>query len=64
VVAVPANAYLEASGNSWECERGFRQEQTGCARLTMPANAYIDYSGHGWSCADGFHRRDDGCVAD
>jgi len=59
---VPQNGYLDGSGHSWQCERGFEREQTVCKALAVPANAYISYSGNNWSCADGFRRRDDRCV--
>jgi hypothetical protein len=62
VVDVPENAYLDSNGNGWQCERGFRREQTVCKTLIVPANAHTGYSGNDWNCADGFRRHDGRCV--
>jgi hypothetical protein len=60
---VPANGYLDSTGNGWKCDRGFKQEDTACTALNVPANAYIDYSGNGWHCEDGFHKQGALCGA-
>ena len=61
---MPANAYLDSSGNGWKCERGFKQEQSACTALTLPTNAYINYSGNNWNCTDGFRKQGETCIAD
>jgi len=62
-IEVPANGYLDARGNDWKCERGFRQQDSVCVALALPANAYVDYSGNDWTCEEGFRKQSGACLA-
>ena len=61
-VEIPANAFLDSSGQRWECQRGFRRELDSCHEIDLPANAHLDYSGHGWACNRGFERDGEVCT--
>ena len=61
-VAVPENGYLDFSGSSWRCERGFRRDREACLPLQLPPNTHVDYSGNAWACNDGYNRLVDDCV--
>ena len=63
-LAIPANAFLSRSGRSWECERGFRREESTCIAVQVPPNAHLDYAGDNWKCNRGSHSHNSGCVAD
>lgn len=55
-VIVPANGYLDSSGRSWKCDRGFRTESQSCSKVDVPANAFLTKSTHGrgWECMRGY----------
>jgi hypothetical protein len=61
---IPTNAFLSRSGRSWECERGFRREESACIAVQVPPNAHLGYAGDNWKCDRGFHSHNSGCVAD
>ena len=58
-VEVPQGAYLEASGDRWKCERGYRRDAGGCMLIEVPANAYLDSSGGEWVCGRGYREDSD-----
>ncbi len=62
-VDVPANAILDYTGRTWECEPGYHRSGKTCVVVQIPANATLDYSGHAWECRRGYHRSGKGCVA-
>jgi hypothetical protein len=39
---VPENAYLDASGNDWTCNRGYLKSDRGCTAAIVPAHAHLD----------------------
>jgi hypothetical protein len=61
-VEIPANARLNYSGSGWACDRGYRRNGAGCARVEIPANARLNSSGSGWVCDHGYRRNGAGCV--
>ena len=63
-VEVPANAFLDDSGERWRCERGFRQSGNGCVEIAVPENGYLTGSLHdaGWDCERGFRKQESACV--
>jgi hypothetical protein len=64
MIVVPENAYLDATGASWRCERDFRKDGSSCVPLQVPSNAHTDFSGNDWVCNE-FYRKDGGrCVAE
>jgi len=60
-VSIPENAYLDAAGNTWSCERGFKKSAAGCVALQIPENAHIDHSGNDWDCNAGFRNLGASC---
>jgi hypothetical protein len=62
---VPANAYLDSSGDKWECERGYRDAGGACAAIEVPANGYLADSSYGssWKCDRGYRAVDGACMA-
>jgi hypothetical protein len=63
-IAVPAQGFLSRTGDSWECERGFRKDAAACVAVELPANAHLDYSGDSWRCDEGFHPHGALCAPD
>ena len=61
-VALPPNSYLDAAGQGWRCERGFKRVSATCVALVVPANAHVDYSGADWDCDPPYLKRQDGCA--
>jgi hypothetical protein len=61
---VPANAYLNASGDRWKCDRGYRAVDEVCLIVKVPENAYLADSsyGLGWACARGYRAVNESCV--
>lgn len=53
---LPRHAYLDADASEWECDRGFRQTDRGCAFIDVPPHAHLtDYAfGKGWECEVGY----------
>ena len=51
-VEVPENAHAKRYGNGWECNKGYREVNEGCAAVKVPANAYPTNQsyGRGWEC--------------
>jgi hypothetical protein len=62
-VIVPQNAFLRASGDGWECQRGFENIGQSCVRIHLPRNAHLDFSGNAWECDAGYVARQDRCIA-
>ena len=63
-VAIPANAFLDASGLSWTCDRGYRKQADACAAIGVPENAYLTERGigAGWECGRGHVAHAGACV--
>ena len=51
-VRVPANGYLDSSGDDWACDRGYVKVDAECKAIKVPTHAYADNSGFapGWHC--------------
>jgi len=64
-IKVRANAYLNSSGDQWECNRGFREIDGICVAIKVPRNGYLaDYSnGTGWECNRGYRAVKETCAA-
>lgn len=62
-IPVPTNGYLNASGDDWSCERGFRRAAGTCVAVKPPANGYLNATGDGWECDRGYRAGDLACVA-
>ena len=64
---IPPNASLNAFGEGWVCNVGFRVDSTGtkCIAVVVPENATLDYTGRDWTCARGFKENaaGTGCIA-
>ena len=60
---VPDNAHAKSYGNGWECNKGYRDVNAGCAAVKVPANAYpTNHSyGRGWECNRGYLEADETC---
>ncbi|MAS60186.1 MAG: hypothetical protein CMQ07_03665, partial [Gammaproteobacteria bacterium] len=52
LVAVPENAYLDASGTDWQCQRGYLKQREDCEAIRVPEHAYLIEAqyGRGWDC--------------
>lgn len=61
--AIPQNAHVNLYRNGWECDRGFRGSEGGCAPVVIPANAQLNVYGNGWECVRGFRASNGGCLA-
>ncbi|WP_417522486.1 hypothetical protein [Marinovum sp.] len=63
-VAVPAGGYLDPSGESWSCLRGYKKTGDLCEEVILPANAYLSDETRGsvWTCERGYEGKGDGCV--
>lgn len=61
--AVPSNAHLTYSGNSWDCNRGFRmsEDKSRCEEIRIPTNATANTT-QGFYCNSGFERVGDTCL--
>jgi hypothetical protein len=55
-VTVPANGFLQRTGDDWDCDRGFRKHADACVPVEVPVNAYLDWRGNDWKCERGFRR--------
>lgn len=63
-VVVPQHAFLDESGHSWKCDRGFSvSQQHRCAKLQVPTHAHLDLTGNAWTCNFGFESNGQQCVA-
>jgi len=64
-VEIPKNAQAKSYGSGWECNRGFRETEGGCALEKIPPNAYPTKSSYGpvWECLRGYKTRNEACVA-
>ena len=60
---LPANAYKQAYGNSWSCERGFKRSSDECINLDIPENAYLDSTGSNFKCNRGFRKNRNVCES-
>ena len=63
-IAIPANAFLDASGLSWQCDRGYRKQRDGCTLIAVPENAYLNNRGigAGWECDRGHVAKAGACI--
>lgn len=59
---VPSNSHLTYSGNSWDCNRGFRlsEDKTSCEEIKIPDNASANTI-EGFYCNSGFQRIGNEC---
>lgn len=59
---VPPNAHLTYSGNSWDCNRGFKRSSDGlaCEEIKIPNNAAGNLIGS-FNCNSGFEKVGDDC---
>ena len=64
-VFVPEGGYLDPSGRSWNCLRGYMKADDLCLEIDLPANAYLDdtSSGSVWLCDRGFKVEGDVCAS-
>src|ERR1700752_746068 len=64
-VKIPPHAYLDASGDFWDCMRGYRQLDQRCSPITVPRHGHLrDFSyDKGWECDPGYHDTGDACIA-
>lgn len=63
---MPENASAKSYGDGWECNIGFRLNESTCVAAIVPQNAYDTNRtyGSGWECLHGFRRTDEtACVA-
>lgn len=63
---MPENAHAKSYGEGWECDIGFRLNNTACVAVVAPENAYYTGRsyGSGWDCLRGFRKTDGpACVA-
>lgn len=60
---VPSNAHLTYSGNSWDCNRGFKRSTDGntCEEIRVPVNASANFIGS-FNCNSGYKKTGDSCV--
>lgn len=60
---VPSNAHLTYSGNSWDCNRGFKRsaDNNSCEEVKIPSNAEGNLIGS-FYCNPGFKRIGNECV--
>ncbi|MQX38410.1 hypothetical protein [Roseospira navarrensis] len=64
-VFVPPNAYLDATGLEWACDRGYRRVRDGCEPVNRPENSFLsdDTYGSEWECDRGYLEEAGRCVA-
>jgi len=55
-IGVPANAYLNTLGDSWDCNRGYQKIGERCTLVKVPGNAHLGGQpfGAGWECNRGY----------
>ena len=67
LVDVPEGGYLEPSGKSWRCLRGYVKIDDACHEIILPANSYLADSSFTdtatWTCNRGFEAKGDQCIA-
>jgi len=63
-IVIPPHAFLDSTGMSWSCERGFRKIRNRCEPVDVPGNAFLsgDSYGSGWECDRGFSAESGDCV--
>ncbi len=61
-IQVPEHAFLESTGNCWQCERGYKRVKEQCQRVQVPEHAFLDTWGNGWACERCFRRSGDRCA--
>jgi hypothetical protein len=61
---IPEHGFLSASGDRWQCERGYRAADNTCLAVHVPANAYVTDSayGAGWACERGYRPAGETCA--
>ncbi len=59
---MPEHAFLEYTGNRWQCERSYKRVNDQCQRVQVPEHAFLDTWGNGWACERGFQRSGDRCA--
>lgn len=58
---VPSNAHLTYSGNSWDCNRGFKRIGQLCEEIKVPVNASANLIGS-YYCNSGYERDGNECI--
>lgn len=55
-VQVPDGGYLDPSGESWSCLRGYQKTGDYCREIVLPPNAFLSDRGYGsaWDCDRGY----------
>ena len=63
-VKLPENATARSYGTGWNCDKGYREKNNGCAAILIPENAYSTNKtyGRGWECKRSFRKIDDTCI--
>ena len=59
--SIPENAHESRFGDGWECDLGYRANDTSCELIALPDNAYATGRsyGRGWDCHRGFEVAND-----
>lgn len=60
--SVPSNAHLTYSGNSWDCNRGFKRtsDRESCEEIVIPSDAQANYIGS-FNCNSGYRKLGNEC---
>ena len=59
---MPSNAHAKVFAAGWECDDGFAQRGTVCARVVVPDHGRLNLLGNGWECLPGYSPRGEACV--
>jgi len=59
---IPENAYPNAFGTGWECDRGYYRSGQEFKKVIVPQNAHINIMGNGWECDRGYKKLSNACV--
>lgn len=63
-VVVPDGGYLDPSGKSWSCHRGYMEADDLCEKVVLPPNAYFSQNVYRsvWLCDRGYKVEGETCV--
>lgn len=59
---IPANAHIASWGSDWECDKGFRKQGSGCAKVEIPVNGHLASWGSDWECDRGYRKQGNACA--
>lgn len=64
--AVPENAHAQRYGGGWDCDLGYRIDDTNCVAIEVPENAHPTGRsyGAGWECGRGYKEVDNASCAE